>query len=158
MAQSISIHPAVDSGVKPGRRTSPAALYSVAAPTKSCGLDQRPMRPQPRLRLHQMLEAGRRAVLPGRGRQPRQAERDGQRRQAKGRRANARSTPRMQRLRRAHVRPHREQEAPVLRLRLHPHRTIVRVRLVRRRNSPRSSRRSSSPAPTPPRWAPCGRD
>ena len=59
------------------------------------------------------------------------AQRDRQRRQAQGRRSERDDpAPRVQGLRRAHVRPHREQEPSVLRPRLHPHRAVAASGLV----------------------------
>ena len=92
-------------------------------------------RPQPRLRLHQVLEARRRDVLRGRGRLARQ------------RRASPRTSsklkivdpsavdpaPCLHGLRRAHVRPHREDRPPVLRPRLRARRAVEGARAGRRR-------------------------
>ena len=55
------------------------------------------------------------------------------------------------RVRRAHVRPHREHQASVLWLRFHPHRAFEGARLGSRPNSPRLFPRSSSSAPLPTR-------
>ena len=110
---TVHIHPSVDNGVKKGSG-------SFAGGTLVCKCKDKPVkvahqgrrRPQPRLRLHQMLEAGRRDLLGRRGGAARQRERAGERRQAADRRSVGDDpAPRLQGLRHAYVRPHREQGA-----------------------------------------------
>ena len=71
--ENVKIHPAVDNGVKKGDPSFSGGTLSCKCATdkvevKVGGAD----RAQPRLRLHQVLEAGRRGLQPGRGRRPRQ--------------------------------------------------------------------------------------
>ena len=74
MAASFSIHPAVDNGIKPAAANfSGGTLTCKCSDKKVTRFDQGPKRAQPRLRLHEMLEAGGRAVLAGRGGAARQA-------------------------------------------------------------------------------------
>src|SRR5438105_3608931 len=82
------------------------------------------MRPQPRLRLHQMLEAGRGALLAGRRRAARQSPCDCEWRQISNRRSQrSYQTSCLQKLRLTHVRTHRERKASVIWFRFHPHGT-----------------------------------
>jgi len=72
-----------------------------------------------------MLEARERTVLASRRCATRQAPCVQECRQAQGRGCQRRhSAVRLQGLRRAHVRPYREHQASVLRVRLHPHRAL----------------------------------
>ena len=131
MATAISIHPAVDKASSLRLRTSPAARCIASAPTRRSRFRSRARRAQPRLRLHEVLEAGRRAVLAGRGHAARQAQRHRKRGQAQGRRPERDDQAiRVQGLRRAHVRANREQRSPAVRLRLLPHRAVVRPGMV----------------------------
>lgn len=76
--------------------------------------------PQPRLWLHQVLEAGRRHLLRGRCRSPRYRFDHGERRQAGDCRSGCdHPAPRVQGLRCPHVWPHREQVPCLLRPGLH---------------------------------------
>ena len=143
MSETIHIHPSVDQGVKAGsgefrRRHAGVQMRAVTGEGRDHG--RRGLRP--RLRLHQVLEAGGRDLLRRRRRAARQPERDGKRRQARHR-GPERGDPalRLQGLRRSHVRPDREHQASVLRLRLRPSRIVPGSRAGRRRHSPRSSRR-----------------
>ena len=154
----VSIHPAVDNGVKPGSPnfaggtlvckcasnpvevtiTSQCAYNHVCGCTKCwkpAGALFSQVAVVPRDKLHVSKNADKLKVV--------DANATIQRHACTG-------------LRRAHVRPHREHQAPVLRVRFHPHRAFEGARAGRRPSSPRSSPRSSSPAPRPIRWAQSG--
>src|SRR5262247_891037 len=73
-----------------------------------------------------MLETGWRTVLPGRGRATRQSPRNCQWGQVGGGGSQrGYQATRLQKLRRAHVRTHRERKASVLRLGFHPYGAVV---------------------------------
>ncbi len=160
MANTISIHPAVDKGTKP-------AAANFAGGTLVCHCSDKKVAvaigsqcaPQPCLRLHKMLEAGRRAVLPDRGRAARQSPRDCEWRQISNRRSQrGHQTSRLQKLRRAHVCTHRERQASFVRFRFHPHRIVVASKAGHRPNSLRLFPQSSNPAPIRQTWARSERD
>ena len=128
---TVHIHPSVDSGVKKGsgqfRRRHPCLQMHGQA---GQGRHQGRCRPQPRLRLHQVLEARRGDLLGGRRGAAGQCDRARERRQAADRRrVGDDPAPCLQGLRHAYVRPDREQGASVLRPRLHPSRTVPGRRL-----------------------------
>ena len=63
MASAISIHPAVDEGVKPGTEDFPAGRLSANAIKKPWRLRLRGIVQQPCLRLHEVLETCRGCLL-----------------------------------------------------------------------------------------------
>ena len=130
--ENVKIHPAVDNGVKKGDPNfAGGTLQLQVRDRQGRGEDRRADRAQPCLRLHQVLEA--------RGRGLRQVAVVGRDKvevtknapQAQGRRRGGDDpAPCLHRLRRPHVRPHREQGASVLRARLRAHRAVAGERLV----------------------------
>ena len=154
MAQ-IAIHPAVDKGLKP-------AAKDFAGGTLRCLCASDPVevvitgqvRAQPRLRLHAVLEAEGGAVRADRGRAARQGSGEQERRQAAGHQPErAHHPPRLPRLRRRTCRG--RSCARTTRSRGWSSSTPScrsRAGLGAARRSPRSCRRSSSPAPSPIRW------
>ena len=151
MSSAVSIHPSVDNGIKPGATDFAGGTLRLQVrerPGRRSRSTRRP-RTTTRAAARKCWKPEGAAVLGRRRRAARQGERHRERGQAQGRRRQRHDpAPRLHRLRRAHVRPHREQEAPVLRPGLRPHRAVAATRLVGAARSPRSCRRSSSPAPT----------
>ena len=93
-------------------------------------IDQGAVRAQSRVRLHQVLETERGAVLTGRSRRARQLERQGERQQARGRGSQGNDPAAcLQGVRRAHVWPDREQGPSAVRIRFHSHRALERAGL-----------------------------
>ena len=71
---AVSIHPAVDGGVKPGKTDFAGGTLTCKCTLEPGDRDaEGQYRVQPRLRLHQVLEAAGSAVLAGRRHRPRQA-------------------------------------------------------------------------------------
>ena len=104
----ITIHPAVDEGVKPGAKDFAGGTLRCHCATDPVEVRITGMRAQPRVRLHEVLEAEGGAVLAGGGRPARQGAGDQERRQAEGGRPErADPAPRLPRVRRAHARPGR---------------------------------------------------
>ena len=65
---AVSIHPAVDGGVKPGAANFAGGTLTCKCATSPVTVSLKgEHRLQPRLRLHEVLEARRRRVLAGRG-------------------------------------------------------------------------------------------
>ena len=74
---ALSIHPAVDQGLKPAAANfAGGTLYLQVFHQQGHGFDQGPGGLQSRLWLHEVLEAGQRAVLADCGHAARQCQRD----------------------------------------------------------------------------------
>ncbi len=116
----VKIHPSVDDGVKAGVKGFKGGTLSCkcSKDAVTVTLAER-CRVQSRLRLQQVLEAGRCGVFCGGRHRPRQAECHGEWPEAEDRRYECRDSKAcLLGVRRTHVRSHRKQGASLLRLRL----------------------------------------